>query len=295
MSKMLKPLLCAMLLCSPFAMAESRVEKIKRTQTVTVGYMDDDFPFSYINDKGVHEGYGVDITKAAVERMSKELGVPLLHIEVKPITFQNRFEIMQSGVLDFSCSAHSNLPERKKLVDFSYNFFVARGRLMVHKDSGINSYKDLVGKNVAVIAGAGAEATVDKKRFQFKYEEPIKVNSSDELFELLRNGKVQGIFDDDIWLLGATVRNKEADKFKMIGQAISLDNYACILPKGDTEMKNLLDKALFHMFTTGQMEPLFKRWFIDDIPNLGVKLNFEFNQSIKNLYASPNDHAIGGQ
>lgn len=288
-----KPLLLALALLTSIASAESRIEKIKQNKTITVGYMSDDLPFSYTNDKGEYLGFSVAITHKVTESIAKELGIDNLKVEIKPITFQNRFSMMQSGELDFSCSAHSNLPERKEWVDFSHNFFTARGRLIVRTDSGIESYKDLAGKKVALISDTSLADVIPRKRTQFKFEEPMTVNSGDELLELLRNRTVDGIFDDDIMVMAKIAKNNETEQFKMIGQALALEHYACIVPKGDVEMKKLVDQALFQLFTSGDIEPIFKQWFQEPMPYLNINLNFELTPAVKSLYTNPNDKSIG--
>ena len=68
------------------------------------------------------------------------------------MTPETRIEAVVSGQVDLECGSTTNNLERQKQVGFSPTMFVSGTKLLVKKDSPIQSFRDLPGKKVAVTA-----------------------------------------------------------------------------------------------------------------------------------------------
>ncbi|MDO4435588.1 MAG: amino acid ABC transporter substrate-binding protein [Cardiobacteriaceae bacterium] len=284
------------LLLSESALAGSRLDKIKETKTLLVGYLTEDFPFTYQNGQGQIQGFGINLSEEIRAFLEKEHGISGLKIVPVPFDNGNRFTMTQNGEMDISCSSHSNTPERKQLVNFSNNFFVSRLRLAVRNDSSIKSYKDIEGKTVAVERSTPAADLIESKKRQHKFGKIVQTDGREENLDLLLKGEVDGVFEEDILLSGIAALKGKSDQFKFVGPALSMDYYACMLPKDDAELKSAVDAALAQYFLSNKVNALYQQWFLEPI-DIGngkkVNLNFELSSAIKQLYSTPNDRAIG--
>ncbi|MDO4435589.1 MAG: amino acid ABC transporter substrate-binding protein [Cardiobacteriaceae bacterium] len=295
---MIKPILYTLLttLTLQSALANSRLDTIKENQVIKIGYSDSKFPFTYHSKNQEPTGFDMALMEEIAAHLAKSLNLSNLRLEPVLITNSNRFQKIADGEIDLSCASHSNTIERKKIVQFSNNYFQTRVRLMVKKDSNIDSYKALEGKKVAVAKGTQAETLVQHKSRQFKFSDVLSTSGRQENMDLLNRGEVDGIFDDDILLLGLNALTQQHDDFDFVGPAISIDNYACILPKDDKEFKELVDRGLAQLFMSDRIQELYNQWFLQPIQTPDgkeVSLNFEMNSGITSLYRTPNDRAIG--
>ncbi len=83
--------------------------------------------------------------------------------------------------------------------------------------------------------------------------------------------------------------NPAADKYEIIPAGAYQEAYACLLPKGDTAFKTLVDDVLAGMMQNGEMEALYKKWFNQPIQPFGKSLNMTMNEATQALYKEPND------
>ena len=128
--------------------------KIANAKSITLGYRDASVPFSYVGDHtGKPMGYSVDLANKIVERIQQKTGVPNLNVKYNLVTSQTRIPLVQNGTVDLECGSTGVTAERQKQVAFSYGFIYVKGQLLTAKDSGIQRFADLAGKNVVTTAG----------------------------------------------------------------------------------------------------------------------------------------------
>lgn len=282
-------------LASSFTHA-NRIDTIRSKETLTIGYGPNDFPHTYPNQQSEIQGFDMDLMKAIHAAFAQKLNIPKLKLKLVAIDKNTRFEFIQNGNIDLTCAAHSNTIIRKETFDFSRNYFVAKVRLIVPKNSNIDGYKDLADKKIAAVKGNLAHDLITNKAKQYKIGEIITVASREEILTMLNDGSIDGGIDDDILLLGSSANMGMLDKFKFIGPALSIDNYACILPKDDPEFKAIVDEALDNLYYSNEIDKIYQKWFLEPIDNINgekVNLNFELSPAIKSLYTTPHDRAIG--
>lgn len=283
-------------LFSHSALADSRLDKIRTSQTLIVGYQSDAFPFTYQNAQGQLKGFSIDLLEGIRQHLAESLNVRNLNLKLVATDDQNRFDMLNNGIIDITCSANTNSVERKQLVHFSNNFFEARLRLAVAKGSSINSYKDLDGKKVAVERSTEAADLVEQKSRQFKLSKVVTTDGSDESLKLLLTGQVDAIFDDDIRLSATSAAQEKRDQIEFVGPALDKEHYACMLPKSDNALKAEVDAALNKIFLSGDIQKYYQQWFLSPIESLQgkmINLNLELSSGTKLLYATPNDRAVG--
>lgn len=276
------------------AHADTRLNQIKQSGELRVGYIIDDFPFTYPHEQKPI-GFAVDIVNGIATRLAKQQNVPDLKIIYETINLNNRFDLVNQGKADIACGSHSNTVERKAIVNFSNNFFLARSRLLAHKDAGIKTYADIKDKRIAVTKGALSESVMQSRRLRFGYHSLNAFEGYDDMVGSVVDGSNDVAIGDDVLLKSWMGMRGNGQDWIFVGPAVTLDRYACILPKDQPNLKKAVDEALKEMMLSGEMEALFTKWFQSEIdtPRGRANLHFEFSAAMQGLYHRPNDVAVG--
>ena len=147
------------------------LKKVHDSGTVIIGYRESSIPFSYLNARGEPIGYSIDLGRAIVDAMSNELNGQTLKIKFVPVTSESRIGAVKSGEVDLECGSTTNNTERQKEVAFSPIMFVAGTKLLVKRESPIQSFRDLNGKSVVVTAGTTNEQAMRKLAEKFGHQD----------------------------------------------------------------------------------------------------------------------------
>lgn len=289
-------LLCASLLfTSPVSAAEltGTLKKIQDTGSITLGYRESSVPFSYLQSDGTPTGYAFEVCKAVSDAVKKELNMPNLTVKYQAVTSANRIPLIQNGTVDIECGSTTNSKVRQREAGFGTNYFGIQVTAAVWKDSGINSPKDLNGKNVAVTSGTTSVALLKK----FEKEAGIKVRllmTKDfaEAMQLVANKRAAAFVIDDVLLAGQIANLANPQDFKIIDESLSTEPYAAMFAKDDPQFKALVDRTVTGMIADGRLTALYKKWFESPIPPKGINLNFPMNSVTKELFANPNSDGI---
>ena len=104
------------LIAAPAIAQEGTLEKIKETNTITLGHRDASIPFSYLDDRQMPIGYAMDLCRKIVEAVKAELKMPTLQVKLNPVTSATRISLMANGTVDLECGSTTNTLERQKRV-----------------------------------------------------------------------------------------------------------------------------------------------------------------------------------
>src|SRR4051812_34609341 len=72
--------------------AGGRLKTIIAKKTIAIAYRSDATPFSFLNENKEAIGYTIDICKAVVASLEKQLNIAGLKVQWVPVTAQSRFE-----------------------------------------------------------------------------------------------------------------------------------------------------------------------------------------------------------
>ena len=269
------------------------LQKIKDSGTIVVGHRDSSIPFSYIaDDPNQPIGYAHDLEMKVVEAVKQRLNMPDLNVRYNLITSQTRIPLVQNGTVDFECGSTTNNEERQKQVAFSNGFFEIGTRLLTKKDSGINDFADLKGKTLVTTAGTTSERYI--RQYNDDNQMDINIISAKdhgEAFLMLENGRADAFMMDDVLLAGEKAKAKNPDEWVIVGEPQSFEIYGCMMRKDDPEFKAVVDEALVNVFSSGEINSIYDKWFLNPIPPKNVNLNFEMSDNLKALIANPHDGA----
>ncbi|HAT5557586.1 TPA: amino acid ABC transporter substrate-binding protein [Proteus mirabilis] len=269
------------------------LKKINDNDIIIVGHRESSVPFSYYDNQQKVVGYSQDYSNLIVEAVKEKLGKPNLQVRLIPITSQNRIPLLQNGTFDFECGSTTNNLARQQQADFSNTIFIVGTRLLAKKDSGIKDFADLAGKNVVVTSGTTSEMLLNKLNDEKKMNMRI-ISSKDhgDSFRTLESGRAVAFMMDDALLAGERAKAKKPALWEIVGTPQSEEAYGCMLRKGDTQFKSLIDETIANAQKSGAAEKSFNRWFNAPIPPKNLNLEFTISDEMKALFASPNDKAL---
>ena len=214
------------------AAQDSRINKIKSSKSIKIGYRSDATPFSFVNAQKEPNGYTIDLCKLVVLSLEKQLGIQGLKIEWVPVTTQTRFDAVINGQADMECGSSTITFTRLKQVDFSSIVFAETTGIVVKANAGIKSSADLAGKKVAVIAGTTNETALNHLKAQGKLNVTlVSVNDRAHGVATLGAGAVDAFASDKLLLVGTEFRDPNA--FTLLPEDLSFEPYGIALPRGD--------------------------------------------------------------
>ena len=240
---------------------------VKATGAVTLGYRQASIPFSYVGKSGAPTGYSIDLCNEVVADIATELEGTEIGTKYKPVTAETRIAAVKNGDVDLECGSTTSNFERKKEVAFSPIFFVAGTKLLVARNSGIDSYRDLADKTVVVTAGTTNEgalrAIAQKQGIALKLV--IGKDHADSL-AMLTSGKADAFATDDVLLYGFVATQHLGDGYHVIGDYLSYDPYGLMFRKDDGPFAALVERTFTRLAQTRQIVQLYNRWFQTKLP-----------------------------
>ena len=271
-----------------FAQAPDTLAKIKERGAVNLGVRDSS-GLAFTLGGGKYVGFHTEMAERIVGDISKQLGKPL-SINYQVITSQNRIPLIQNGTIDFECGSTTNNKARQKDVDFAYTTYVEEVRIATKAGSGIKSIKDLNGKTVATTTGTTSVQTLRKneRASGIDFKEVMGKDHADS-FLLLELGRADAFVMDGSILAANIAKAKNPKDFAIVGEVLSVEPIACMLPKGDTKLKKAIDDSIVRQIKDGSLAKLYDKWFMQPIPPNNVTLNMPLSESTKAAWANPND------
>ncbi|NNH34091.1 transporter substrate-binding domain-containing protein [Acinetobacter sp. NIPH 2377] len=266
------------------------LDKIKKSGTIVLGYRDSSIPFSYIADNPNQPvGYAHDLQLKVVDAVKQKLNMPDLKIRYNLVTSQNRIPLVSNGTVDLECGSTTNNKERQQQVDFSVGFFEVGSRLLTAKDSGVKDFTDLKGKKLVTTAGTTSERYIRQHQQELGIGEIISAKDHAESFLMLQNGRAAAFMMDDILLAGEKSKASDPNKWEIVGTPPIQEIYGCMLRKGDTGFKQVVDDAIKAAYSSGEVNKMYEKWFQQPIPPKNINLNFKMSDQLKALIATPHD------
>lgn len=291
--RMLATAVAAALLTTPAFAADltGTLKKIKDSGTVTLGHRDSSIPFSYYGDNSRQPiGYAHDLQMKVVEALKKELNLPDLKVRYNLVTSQTRIPLVQNGTVDLECGSTTNNLERQQQVDFSVGFFEVGTRLLTKKNSGINDFGDLKGKNVVTTAGTTSERLIKAMNAEKQMGmNVISAKDHGESFLMLESNRAVAFMMDDVLLAGEMAKAKKPDDWHVVGTPQSYEIYGCMVRKGDPAFKKVVDDALRATYASGEVNAIYDKWFQQPVPPKGLNMHFPMSDELKKLIANPTD------
>ena len=240
---------------------EGRLKKIQATKTVAVAYRTDALPFSFEDNDKKPAGYMVELCRGVIAAIERRIGVVPLQVKWVPVTVQTRLSAVSSGKADMECGATTVTLGRMKEVDFSLLTFVDGTGLLVRTSTPGKSLSDLGGKKIGVIRGTSNEqALADALEAKAVKAEIVTVNTRADGLAELEAGTVDAFASDRVLLIGLAMNAKDPKSLVLIGDMLSYEPYAIVLPRGDWAMRLVVNTALVQIYKSSALPEIYNRW-----------------------------------
>ncbi len=122
---------------------DSTIQQKNQLKTVIVA---DYYPYTFVNKKGLPDGFSVDLINAVTKVMG-------MNLEIKVNTWERARQLLETGAIDLlPMMAYSK--ERDKVFDFSVPHTIAYDAFFTKRDGkSLNTIEDIKGKTVIVMKG----------------------------------------------------------------------------------------------------------------------------------------------
>ena len=223
--------------------------------------------------------------------MKKELKLDKLEVKLTPVTSSTRIPLLANGTIDLECGSTTNSVARQKEVSFGPTYFVINVTAAVKKTAGINAISDLNGKTVSTTSGTTSVPLI-KSYEKAKGVDVREIYGKDhaEAFLLLSDDRAVAFVMDDILLASLVAGSKAPGDYVISKDAFSKpEPYGIMLRKDDPAFKKVVDAATAALYTGGEGQKIYDKWFTQKIPPEGLNLNTPMSPELKNQYAKPSD------
>lgn len=249
--------------CSSNTKNESTYQRVKRTNTITWGMRADTRLFSMMNVKtDKAEGFEVDLARAITKQILGKKG----KAKIEYISEKSRIMDLKINNVDAVMATMTNTPERQKIIDFSYTYFMAGETLIFHKNRGFKSIKDFNNSKYSIAAVKGSTADRDVHKFSPK----VKIIFFDDYgsaYNALKAGKASAMVSDNAVLAGLIA---DDHNYEMLKNTFTTEPYGIGIKKGETKFTKAVNKALKTLRENGTYARLMKKWF-NGVPGFNIE------------------------
>ena len=260
---------CVAAQAEPFGMTAA-LDRIKRGEPIRLGYRTNSPPLSFARD-GVAKGYTVDLCRAAVARMARQLQRKDIATIYVPVTIENRMTKVAAGEIDMACGLTSNTVSRSKHVAFSPIVRVTGTKFAVIPGSALQSPQQLEGKVVA----AGKGTTNLRSLTQYAADRALKLSVIETIdnkaaFTAVSRGTASAAALNEIFAMG-WLRAQPQAAVRLLDRYLSTEPVAVSLPKHDLEFVRVFSGALADLMISAEAARIYQRWL--GSAGLGLPLN----------------------
>jgi ABC-type amino acid transport substrate-binding protein len=203
----------------------------------------------------------VDLCKAVAVNLTKQLNLPSLSVAYISVTASDRFSAIQQHKADLLCEPTSATLSRRELVDFSIATFVDGASLMI-RPGGPRNLQELAGRKIGVLAGTTTEQALRNSLVNAELTgEIIPAKTHAEGLAMLDDARTSAYFADRSILVVLIKNSKESEKLALADVYLTVEPYALALPRGDVDFRLEVDRALSHIYRSGELGPMFERAF----------------------------------
>jgi glutamate/aspartate transport system substrate-binding protein len=267
------------------------LKNIKETGAITIGFRDSSIPFSYLDDNQKPIGFALDICYKIVDAVKKELKLDKLETRLNPVTSSTRIPLLANGTIDLECGSTTNNAERQKQVAFTNTHFLTASRYAAKKANKLTTIDDLKGKTVVSTAGTtNIKQLTEANAARNLGITIIPAKEHAEAFLMVETDRAAAFVMDDILLASFIAGSKDPGAYAISKDAFSKpEPYGIMLRRDDPAFKKVVDAATAALYTSGEGQKLYDKWFMSKIPPKGLNLNTPIAPELKAEFAKPSD------
>jgi polar amino acid transport system substrate-binding protein len=218
-------------------------------------------PFGYKDDNGSYIGFDLALAEEVANRNNWTF-------VAQPIIDWNTKEVeLNSDVVDCIWSEFT-INGRESDYTWSDPYFNTTQVFIVKNDSNISSVSDLKGKTVEIQEGSSALETLNTKNETLKdsFDKLIEIKEYDTGFMDLESGACDALIAD-AGVAHYHIAEKFGDgNYKILDEPLSYEQYGIGFKKGNTELRDQVQKTLDEMFEDGTIDRIAQDYSNYNIP-----------------------------
>ena len=240
------------------ALAETTLEKIARTETLTIGTRTGSPPFAYVNSKNEWVGFTIDLVEQLVKpSIEKKIG-KTIKIEKKESTPPTRIPLLSSNSVDLIAGTMTDTRVRRDSVDFSLTFFVTGAQFLVKKGSPIKGIKNIDGRRIAAQQGSTNARIIREQAPKAQLRE---FPDQPAAFQALLQGQVDAYTNDGIQLAGLKLKAPNPAQWDIVGEFYSYEPYGMAMRKNESDFRAAVNNGLMEGIESGKFFEIYDKWF----------------------------------
>ena len=232
----------------------------KESKKFVVGFDQEFPPMGFVADDGSYTGFDLDLAKEAAKRMGKEF-------VAQPIAWDSKDQELATGNIDCIWNGFT-ISGREDGYTWTKAYMSNDQVVVVKKDSPITKLADLAGKTVAVQKdSSGLAALEEKADLKNSFGKLVEMDSYLNAMMELEMGSVDAIVMDEIVARYEIQTSGKA--FKVLDEAVASEEYGVGFLKGNTALRDKVQKVMDEMAKDGTMAKISEKWFGADVTILG--------------------------
>ena len=224
--------------------------------TFIVGFDAEFPPYGYQDDNGSYTGFDLDLAKEVCERNNWTF-------KAQPIDWDAKDAELDSGSIDCIWNGFTS-DGRENDYLWSDPYFDNKQIFVVKSDSDIKSIADLKEKTVETQKDSSALAALegDNKTIADTFKELKQVADYNTAFMDLESGACDAVAMD-IGVAEYDIDQKNGtDTYSILNESITTEKYGVGFKKGNTDLKDTVQKTLDEMFKDGTVAKIAEKYGI---------------------------------
>lgn len=277
-------------LCNVYADTDPVLSRLSKGESLVIAHRESSIPFSYLDSNGKPIGYAVDLCLKIADAVQKKLALKKLPVDFLMVTPANRLAVIETGKADLECGSTTNNAERRQKVAFTIPHFITGARLLVLAKSNVTRIEDLYGKTLVSTKGTTPLNAVNQaNRERLLGVKIIEAPDHAKAVEMVESGAAEAFVMDDVLLYGLASNRPKPESLKVVGKFLTTEPLAIMLPKSSPELKKVVDTEMRRLIYSGEIYPIYDKWFSKPIPPSQRTLNMPISYLLKDFWKYPTD------
>lgn len=239
------------------------LDDIEKKGEFVVGVRDGAIPFGFFDTNNQQVGFSVDMAKEFHKALEQKFGKSI-KLTLKTINPKTRIPLVANRTLHMVAGSSTHTVAREETVDFSITVFLTGTQLLAKKVNGFKSYKDMAGKRVGAAQGSTNEKAIRDLNTKGEINPPAEIVVYQEHSQgmlALQKDIIDAYCTDGILLAGLKAKAPNPEEYELVGDLITYDPYAYILPEDDSKFRDFINIELIAMLKDGRYEKYYEKWF----------------------------------
>jgi len=252
-----------LVLCFAPGVYAGALDDIEKKGEFVVGVRDGAIPFGFFDANNQHVGFSVDMAKEFHKALEEKFGKPI-KLSLKTINPKTRIPLVANRTLHMVAGSSTHTVAREEAVDFTITVFLTGTQLLAKKSKDYKGYKDMAGKRVGAAQGSTNEKAIRDLNSKGEINPPADIVVYQEHSQgmlALQKDIIDAYCTDGILLAGLKAKARNPEEYELVGELITYDPYAYIVPEDDSKFRDFINIELIKMIKDGRYYQYYDKWF----------------------------------